>query len=66
MSSGMWMFKNLPESEYENVKKLYEEGKIVDLIRIHDKYVLSHNPDYCCSHQGFMPWVKLGIERGWR
>jgi len=57
----MWDFSKLPESEYENVKELYEAQDWSKLILIHNKYQLSFN-SYCCDEAPVKRWYKWIID----
>lgn len=58
----MWNFTRLPEEEWQNFEKLYNERNFVELVKIHNKYRLSEYT-YCCSAEidYFFKWVEYGI-----
>jgi hypothetical protein len=60
-----WDFSKLPDSEHQAVIDLLQQGKLWDLVKIHNKYSLSINV-YCCSNTlpGIKTWFEYGINTG--
>lgn len=63
MSSCEWDFKLVPKDQVENIKQLVIDGDAIELIKIHNKYMLSTN-QYCCGggKQAVITWFTYAIE----
>jgi len=60
----MWVFERLPRTEWDNMRKAFDDHDAVAMIRLHDKYVLSPY-DYCCGESAIRPWVEIGLREYW-
>lgn len=65
MSAVEWDFSKFPPDEHERIIALFNAGKWVEIVKLHDKYGVSDN-SYCCSNTmvGVKNWVKHGIKTG--